>query len=79
MGNWLNIYPVKSLLVKYACTPNESKEENVTEEQRVQTEAPMTEHIGMGTCNDQVFCLTPREIDIFASRKHMLEYVRLLH
>ena len=37
------------------CTPNESTEGNVTDEQRVESAAPMPEHIGMGTCNDWVF------------------------
>ena len=88
-------------------TSNESTEGNITVEQRVEIEAPMVEHIGMGTCNDRVFldglqvvvnlsnrdltpaensllskglsfCPTPREIDTFALRKDMLEYVRRL-
>ena len=37
------------------CTPNESTEGNVTDEQRVESAAPMPEHIGMGMCNDWVF------------------------
>ena len=37
------------------CTPNENTEGNVTDERRVESAEPMTEHIEMGTCNDLLF------------------------
>ena len=94
------------------CPPHDSLKGNTTEELRVESEPPMTGHIGMDTCNDRVFdsvmvftsllicdlctrgltqaemsllskglsfCPTPREIDMFALRKDMFDYIRRLH
>ena len=89
------------------CTPHESTAGNTCEKLRVECDAPMEGHLGMGTCNERVFrdglqvvvnltsrvltpaemsllskglsfCPTPKEVDIFASRKDMFDFVRHL-
>lgn len=66
------------------CTPNQITGEHITEERRVEVEAPVTEHVGMGTCN-RVFCdgfqvvvnlssreLTPGEISLLSKGYHFV-------
>ena len=89
------------------CTPHDSTAGNTCDELRVECDASTEGHLGMGTCNDRVFCVglqvvvdlssrvltpaemsllskglsfcpTPKEVDIFAWRKDMFDFVRRL-